>query len=381
MRKTIWIIFKKECHRFFKDRRTVFATIFMPALLLYAMYSILGSGTTQLTTVPEDYSPQCYVQNRPTVFGSIFDTLSFQVTDTTDPEAAKESVARQEADLLIIFPADFDNRVLHFSQEAAAPDIQVFYHSGSTRSLAAYDLFKETANQLEESVCNVLDVNREVENPDLATVSPLVSSLLPMFIVLILFTGCSNIGPESIAGEKERGTIATLLVTPVSRTAIAIGKISSLCLFALLAGLSSFIGIMLSLPKMFGSDFNLDIYGIATYGYLLCVIATTVLLVVAITAVISANAKSVKEATTATAMLTLLSSLAGVVPMLSANFSGMGWRFVPLLNCVLCISDIFRLEISVASILLTCLSNLVYAALLAALLSKMFNSERVMFKR
>lgn len=69
------------------------------------------------------------------------------------------------------------------------------------------------------------------------------SSMLPMLLMIFLFTGCMSVAPESIAGEKERGTIATLLVTPVKRSHIAIGKIIALSIIALLSGISSTLGI------------------------------------------------------------------------------------------------------------------------------------------
>jgi ABC-type Na+ efflux pump permease subunit len=59
--------------------------------------------------------------------------------------------------------------------------------------------------------------------------------ILPFLILSFLFSGCLAVTPESIAGEKERGTIATLLVTPIKRRELAIGKIISLSILATLA--------------------------------------------------------------------------------------------------------------------------------------------------
>ena len=64
------------------------------------------------------------------------------------------------------------------------------------------------------------------------------SSLLPMLLMMFLYSGCASVAPESIAGEKERGTIATMLITPTKRSDIAIGKILALAIIALLSGTS-----------------------------------------------------------------------------------------------------------------------------------------------
>ncbi|MCK7484352.1 MAG: ABC transporter permease subunit [Bacillus subtilis] len=76
--------------------------------------------------------------------------------------------------------------------------------------------------------------------PDPARFRPesMLSTLLPMLVVMFMFTGAMAIGPESIAGEKERGTIATLLVTPVKRREIALGKVFSLGVLSLISAAS-----------------------------------------------------------------------------------------------------------------------------------------------
>mgnify|MGYP002564867313 CR=1 FL=1 len=72
-------------------------------------------------------------------------------------------------------------------------------------------------------------------------------------MMVFLFSGCMAVAPESIAGEKERGSIATLLVTPLGRGELAMGKVISLGCISLLSGASSFLGTMLSLPKLMGA--------------------------------------------------------------------------------------------------------------------------------
>lgn len=76
--------------------------------------------------------------------------------------------------------------------------------------------------------------------------------MLPMLLMIFLFSGCMSVAPEAIAGEKERGTIATILVTPTKHSELAVGKIFALSIIALLSGASSTLGTILSLPKLMG---------------------------------------------------------------------------------------------------------------------------------
>ena len=207
----------------------------------------------------------------------------------------------------------------------------------------------------------------------------MISSILPMMIIMFLFTGCMNLAPESIAGEKERGTIATLLVTPVNRTEIILGKIISLVFFALLNGISSFIGIMLAIPKMMNSNNNINIYKINHYISILLVVISTVLLIISLISLISTLSKSVREASALSSPLMIISMLISITPMFNVEFSDFYWRLIPIFNSVLCLNDVFSFNINSINIVLTILSNTVYSVFIIMIISKMFKNEKIIF--
>ena len=384
MAKHIWIIFKKECSRFLKDKRMVFTIIILPALLMYFTYTLMGGLFNDYVEVETDHSFQCYVQNAPESYAPIFDSIGFEVIGTTDADSAKQAVSRKDADLVVLFPENFDTLFSEASQESAVPNIQVYYNSDSATSCTAYDLFEEASIAFETSMVNLWDINRDVENPDVATSSSLMITMLPMMVVITIFTSCAGFTPESIAGEKERGTIATLLVTPVRRSSIAIGKILSLSLFALLAGISNFSGILLGLPNLFPDEvgaFSMPAYSFAEYGWMLLVIVSAVLLTVSIMSIISAVSKSVKEATATATIVTGISFIAGLLPQFPLPFNSQIMHCIPVFNIALTLNDLFLLEYSVMNIVITCASNLVFTLALLWVLTRLFNSEKVMFQK
>lgn len=379
MLKSVWLIINKECTRFLKDRRMLLMVIVLPALLTYGLYSLMGKSTADAYTVEEGYTFQCYVQNAPASFDPMFKALNFQVTPTEDPEAAKEEIANKNADLLVIFPENFDE-ILGNGDETV-PNIQVYGNSDVATSYTAYDLFTVAVEELETSMVNVLDVNRGVENSDLAKESSQLMTFMPMIVMMLLCNSCASFAPESIAGEKERGTFATMLVTPVSRTAIAAGKIVSLSLFATFAGLFNFACVMLGMKKMFTGDAASLIpeYSAKEYVLLMVLIVTTVLMIVTLVSIISAFAKSVKEASGSALMITGLATISSFASQLP--ISSMGWRCVPILGTALGLNDLFMKQYALTDILVTCGSNLLVMAVLVVVLSKMFNSEKIMFNK
>jgi sodium transport system permease protein len=208
--------------------------------------------------------------------------------------------------------------------------------------------------------------------------------LLPLLLMTFLFSGCMAVAPESIAGEKERGTIATLLVTPLRRRDLALGKILSLSIIAILSGASSFIGTMLSLPNLMG-DTGVDTgapYSVGDYLLLFLLVLSTVLLLIALISIVSAMAKTIKEATTWVSPLlivVMLISVTAMIPTFAPTSSIM--YMIPLYNSVQCMSQIFSFAYQTQDIIITVVSNIVYAAVCVFVLARMFSSERVMFAR
>ena len=194
--------------------------------------------------------------------------------------------------------------------------------------------------------------------------------------MIMLFTGAVNVTPESIAGEKERGTIAALLVTPASRGGIAMGKILALSVISLLGGIGSTLGVALSLPNLTGGalgELNLS-YTAGDIFLLLLVIASAVLLIVAALSLISAMAKTVKEAASLSSPLMFI--LIGISFFNMFEFPDSPFYYF---NSLQCMGAIFSFSTSLVDILITVVANLVYTALAAWGLTKMFDNERVIF--
>lgn len=210
------------------------------------------------------------------------------------------------------------------------------------------------------------------------------SMMVPMLMMAFLFSGCMAVAPESIAGEKERGTIATLLVTPLKRSHLAMGKVISLSIIAILSGLSSFLGTMLSLPKLMGDGdaINASVYSMQDYLTLLLVILSTVLVIVAVVSIVSAFAKNVKEATGWVTPIMIVSMLLGVTSMVeSLCKTEPVWFLIPLYNSVQCMNAIFSLNVDIVNIAVTVVSNICYAGIGVLVLTKMFDNEKVMFSK
>lgn len=383
---------KKELARFFGDRRLVITTLLLPGLMIYVVYSFLG-GAMMKTILPEEsYVAKAYVVDMPDSLREELRGLrvDWQQADREQLTEIKQEIRDKQSDGLVVFPGDFDEAVESYQVTSGepAPNVEIYYNSTETESNHFYNEVSEILEGYETSIANKLDINAgDSVYYDCATskdaTGQIFSMMMPMLLMMFLYSGCMSVAPESIAGEKERGTIATLLVTPMKRSSLALGKVFSLSIIALLAGCSSFLGTFAALPKMMGGELtgvDSSVYVPMDYVMLLLIILSTVMVLVSVIALISAFAKSVKEAATTVSPLMIVVTFISLSPMLNQGEGVPLYRYlIPVYNSVQCMNGIFSFTYQPVEILVTVIVNLCMAGVLVFGLTRAFQSEKVMF--
>ncbi len=387
-----WTIISKEFARFFGDRQLLFTTVIMPGLLIYVIYSLMGVGIQQMVTEGQDETVTLTVENMPQSMAPMLNTIDSSMVILEQPFGDDDIAQLEEKDInavLLRFPEGFDQ--LEAPEPGLpVPNVEIYYNSTNNASSRVY----YTLNSLLSNYGRPFTINvpqseeqRFDQASDESIGAMIWSKMLPMLIIMMLFSGVMAIAPSSIAGEKERGTIATLLVTPMRRNELALGKIISLSGIALLSGISSFIGIALSLPKMVSGE-GVDYsslgfhYTTADYVALLLVIFASVLIMASAVSILSALAKDVKNAGTMVTPFMLVVMLAGLLPMFQNGASeNLLVYLIPFYNSIEVMVAVFAHEIQWMPVIVTVCSNMVYTGIAVWGLTKMFNSEKVMFAR
>ena len=393
MKNNIYTIFRKEMARFFKDKRLVITTLILPGLMIFIMYTFMGNMMKKQFSVADDYVAKVYVKNLPPSIDRKLDKklLEIEIVEG-NLENYKKLVSEKEADLVVNFPASFDKEVAEYKTgEGKAPQVEIFYNSARQESSAAYTMFTGILSNYETELSNRFDANADEKmRYDLANkedmTGKLFGSMLPMLLMIFIWSGCMAIAPESIAGEKERGTIATLLVTPMSRQALALGKIFALSIIAFLSGVSSFVGTFASLPAMYGgmnSNIDTAFYSGKDFAFLFIIIISTTILMVALISVLSAFAKSVKESATIISPLMIVIMVVSLLPMFDKGdgIPSITTFLIPIYNSVICMNGIFKFTYSGMGVVISVAVNIVFTGALVIMLTKMFDSEKIMFSK
>ncbi|MBP3731781.1 MAG: ABC transporter permease [Bacilli bacterium] len=391
--RNVLTIFLKELKRVFTDKRMLIS-LFLPGVLIYFVYTLMGTVMTKVITQSSTKDTNFQVAytdnfNSAKTDGQLpklmtyvdevmkasknNNTATFKEFTTGELDSYKEELRQGKYHLVVAFTDDFENKL---GDATGANDIDIFYNGDSS---ASSDLYSYVSQVVSVAYTNYTvnkngAVTANVGEKDMMAMK-IAAMIIPMVTISILFSTVISLCPEAIAGEKERGTLASLLLTPIKRGEFVAGKILSLSTTAIASGIVSFTGLILSIPKLMGG-FNITISPLD--GLLLFLLVVTVLLLfVAIGVFISALSNTVKEAAGYLSPIMIVFMLFGMAPSLF-GFDQWYLSFVPILNVCVSINALLNgAENLLLFFGLTVASTVLYTGLLMFGVTKLFNKERV----
>ena len=393
--KNIFVIFKKEIKRFFTDRRMLLS-MFLPGILIYLVYTFMGNmfksdvfttktkNTTYQVVYTDNYSddktklPKLLSYLEVSVANSGENNkVEYTKIDKSEFTTYQEKLKKNEIHLLVTFTDKFEDNLfvadtknsinLYYNGEKKASEN--IYSIASNMIPMAYDNYKQNYD-FEANTTIVADLGTKN-----AMMGQIMSFILPMVTVSLLYSTVISFCPESIAGEKERGTLANILLTPIKRSEFVIGKILGLSVVVTLSGTVSFIGLIASLPSLIGV--SVLPFTIPEILLLFTIIISTMLVFVGFGVLLSSFANTVKEAMSYLGPLSILIMVVSMVPTL-LNLNSIGFAFVPIVNLSTCISALMNQSTNVALFFgITALANLAYTGIMIFLATQLFKKEKV----
>ncbi len=399
-------IFKKEMARVFKDKKMVFSVFLLPVLIMVLIMSIVNGMVDNMMKDIEKHNPIVYVQNEPQSFQEFLKMGKFkyeikEIQGEKDRSKAEKEILEGEADLIIEFPEKLDEQLAAYKEGDKIPQIKTYYNPSEDFSSAAYEeisvgvlenyrqtLLSMRVGNLENIMVFTVNSDNEdmVIQDDEKAGGKVLGMMLPYFITILLFAGALGIGGDMIAGEKERGTMASLLVSPVKRSSIALGKVTALMA---ISGLSSlvYVAVMaICAPMMMdsimggggnGLDLHLNPQQLLLMGVLLIAIA---FFYSSIIALLSVFAKSTKEANSYVMPVYMIVIIVGLLTMFQSGTPETVKYWIPIYNNALVLQGILTQEISTGAYLITMVENLLLGALFTGGIVQAFKSEKIMSK-
>lgn len=401
--KSIKEIFNKEMARVFRDKKMVFSVFFLPVILMIGIMYLMSQMITGMEDDITKHQSVVYIQNEQASFANFLESIDadyeIHMIDKSKRKEAEEKIRDGEADLLIEFPEKMDETIKNYKAGDKVPQIKTFYNPSEEYSNAAYkeislevleayrqSLLTERVGDLNKIAVFTVNSDNEdmiIQDDDKASGKAL-GTMLPYFITILLFAGAMGIGTDMIAGEKERGTMASLLVAPIKRSSIVLGKV-----FALMAlsGISSiiYVGAMVAfMPLMSKSmlgtsgenlNINLTAGQIIMLAVLLIGVAFLYSTMIALTSVF---AKTIKEATSYVMPLYMVVLVVGLMTMFTTGDVKGEMYYIPIYNISLALKGILSHEVTMGQYGVTVAMTFAVGFLLVGIIVRAFKSEKVM---
>jgi sodium transport system permease protein len=408
--KNILTIYVKELRDLLRDRRTVISMIVVPTLLMPGLFLVVVGLSIKIGREVQASIPTIMViggEDSPQAREALLAHRQIKVEPPA--ENWRQLIADKKLRAAVEIPPGFDAAI----RQGETATVKIFNYDGEMRSDRAVRAVRDFFNGYGEKIVvarlaehgltpqtvKPLDVKTQNVAPPEKVGGNLIGGMIPYFFLLLAFTGAMYPAMDLTAGEKERGTMETLLCSPVSRVNVVLGKF----LMILTASLGTVTCSLVSMGLTFLVGGTLLAHKIASEGTaasqrtaekitnaitldpvgLVGVVGMVLPMVVLFAAVlftISLFAKSFKEAQSYVSPLIIVIIMPAVIGMLPGVELNMRLALVPILNVSLASKELVSGVWHWPYLAVIFGSTCVYAFVALALAVKMFNREDVLFR-
>lgn len=386
------IVLRKELLDGVRDRRALFSALLYPLLGPLLSGLLFGFMADQQREAADVAVPVIGAEHGP----ELIEWLEGHGVDVEDGpadlEAAREAVREGELPFVVVIPESFGDQMA-----VAEPiPIQLVVDGSRNDNRAAVSRAEQLLGRYGSEVASMRLIARgidpkvvhpvRVEQVEVASSEQLAASLfafVPMFVLMATFIGGMQLAVDATAGERERGSLEPLLLNPVPRTAIVVGKWLAAVVFALACVVLTLICCVIVLEYSPVRDLGLRMATGPSVLLGVLVAAVPMALMAAALQVLAASfARSFKEAQTYISLLVFVPIVPAMIGMLVGLGDAPAMFLIPGVGQQIAVEKLFGGEsVSVVSLLLSTLSALVVAGGCVSLTAWMFNRESIIFGR
>lgn len=425
--RIIKTLFKKEMLDVLRDKKTVIMMLVVPIILYPLVFIVVMQVMAAISSSMEEQNYKIAIEAEDD--GAFLRRLMAKDEKSRDESAVNEEKSQESADtaadhdedadgsettytITIVDPGSIDD--YERALEAEELDVyvrgtmqdgklqyDVYYISSVTNSNYAMnivmDVFDEYQNELtqtkiEEAGLDVYEILEPVlyENKDTASreqsLGSIMGSILPFMLVISLLMGTVYPAIDTTAGERERGTLETILTLPVTNRQLIVSKFLTVAVIGMISAVLNIMsmgGIAVYMYKIIdmqtdAADIDMARFYPAILVGIMAILAFS-LFISAVTMCVTSFAKSYKEANnyiTPLMLVVLFTGYIGFIPNIELTRT---MAMVPVANICLLIKNILVFKIDYTIIAVVLISNIAYAVFAILFLSKIYNSETILF--
>ena len=373
MKSNLFNILKKEIRELFRDKKSLAMMLVIPIFIPLLVVGMSALFESQVNKNVEEYNKIGFAYDMSDEEKNIASQMNISVVNGTEEELNK-MYDEGEIDLYI---TKNENKYVINSDGS----------DNSTYSTSLMETYFNTYKQLLQQsylqqnnidpneVLNIITVEENVVEQD-NFFANYIKNYAFLFIIMAITVSATYPATDTTAGERERGTLETLLTFPIKSRDIIVGKFLGVSISSIVTGVISLILAIISLiisQDMFTIYEGIDImYSFASIVFALVIIIAYSFFISGLCIAIASTSKTFKEAQSALTPLTFISLFPGMIAFMIGITTTPILSIVPFLNYTLIFTDINNGNIDVLNISLMAISTIIYITAVLAYIIKQY---------
>lgn len=397
----MWLVFLKELTELLRDRKTLFFMIALPILIFPLIFGGMAYFTSQAidkaqskvlkyALVGGEYAPQ--------LMGKFAQSEQFNLVTLEPTDDYGAQISAEVVDFVLVIPPTYSADVLKHGQIS----IELYLNDAGLNLV--YDrvnaLVEQQSDLYQVAAFSTLGLNEKqlqgllqpivLEKHDTAgereNWGEKIGGMLPYLLFILCFQGAMFPATDIGAGEKERGTLETLLISPIERNKIVLGKFFTIAFAGVMTALITVASMALwglVLSQGFALQFVADIMGqigVLDFVLMFLLLVPVVAIFAAVLLSISIYARSFKEAQSYMGPLVIVVIMPVIIALMPGVELKGGWAWVPLTNVALAMKELVKGTMDYFQLIGIFASTVLIAGLLLGFCVYWFNQEKVLFR-
>ena len=382
MKNNLWNILKKELRELFRDKKSLAMMLVIPIFIPLLVIGMSALFESQISKDVSEYNKIGFAYEMSEAEKSIAEEMNIEIINGTDEEL-KQKYDNGEINLYI---TKQDNKYIINTDGS---DNSTFASGLMDTYFNTYKQFMQQSYLQEnninpDEVLNIITVEENVIEQD-NYFANYIKNYAFLFIMMAITVSATYPATDTTAGERERGTLETLLTFPIKSKDIIVGKFLGVTVSSIITGIISLVLAIVSLiitKNMFSIYEGVDVmFSPLTILFAVIVIIAYSFFISGLCIAIASTSKTFKEAQSALTPLTFISFFPGMIAFMMGITTTPILSIVPFLNFTLIFTDINNGTIDLLNIGLMAVSTIVYISLVFAHIIKQYKSEKVLFAK
>ncbi|KQL45098.1 sodium ABC transporter permease [Brevibacillus choshinensis] len=390
-RSVIWTVFQKELLDLFRDRKTLLGTFLVPLVIIPFVFFLLGMSYSNVEKEARAYVPIAVTGTS----GLVTALEKIPGARILKPENAEQALQAGTLRAIITIPSNFEERI----SAGGTAELTVAYDSTNQKSVYARDVIDQTVKSYSQEIVAKRLKHAGLSEKAISPIAPtyenvateerlsggMLAGIIPLMLVVSLASGGVASANDLVAGEKERGTLESLMTAPIAANHILTAKLMAVMVMSSMSAAASLVSVSLVLSfgplGSEGPGFSLGFFSPAT----LLVLVLTILLLAATFAglelVLSTIAKSFKEGQTYMSGVIFAAMVPSymLMPLNPVDIPTF-YYVLPVFNGVALCKEVFYGKVDLVHGLIGLGTSLLYVVVIIAVTSRLFRREGAVVK-